>query len=228
LSIAHNATGSPYTVPLTGTGNILRMTPTSLTFPVQLVNTASPVKIITLSNVGAAPLAISGIALAGANPADFTRSHTCGASLAAGASCTVSIAFKPTVRGNRAATLAVTHDGGAGTSNAALSGVGTVVRLTPSAMTFAPRAVGTTSPAQTATVTNIGAAPVAITSVAMGGTNPLNFLFTNRCPASLAAGASCNVSIQFKPNATGPRNASLRIVHDGGGSSAVALAGTGL
>lgn len=228
LSIAHNAPGSPHTVPLTGTGNILRMQPGSLSFTTQLVNTTSAARTITLSNLGGAPLAISGIALAGANPAEFTQSHTCGASLAAGASCTVSIAFRPAARGNRTATLAVTHDGGAGTSNATLSGLGTVVRLNPTALTFVPRAVGTTSPVRTATVTNAGAAPVVITSVAIGGTNPLNFLMTNGCPASLAPGASCNVSIQFKPNATGPRNASLNIVHDGGGSSAVALAGTGL
>ena len=38
----------------------------------------------------------------------------------------------------------------------------------PTALTFAPRAVGTTSPALTATLTNVGGAAVAITNVSMG------------------------------------------------------------
>ena len=48
------------------------------------------------------------------------------------------------------------------------------------------------------------------------------------CGPSLAAGATCTVSVEFDPTATGARSAQLQFNDDGGGSpQAVTLTGTG-
>jgi len=54
-------------------------------------------------------LTISSIVVSG-NASDFPQTHTCGGSLAAGASCTISMKFQPTAKGARTATLAVTDN----------------------------------------------------------------------------------------------------------------------
>jgi hypothetical protein len=53
------------------------------------------------------------------------KSTTCGASLAVGGSCTISVSFKPTTTGAKNETLNVNAGGGAGTQKVALSGTGT-------------------------------------------------------------------------------------------------------
>lgn len=63
---------------------------------------------VTLKNVGSANLNFSSIKLAGSNPGDFTRSSTCMSPLAPGASCTITINFKPTATGPRFAFVLIT------------------------------------------------------------------------------------------------------------------------
>jgi Ca2+-binding RTX toxin-like protein len=98
--------------------------------------------------------------------------------------------------------------------------------------TFAARAVNTTSPAQTVTLTNTGAAALSITATALAGANAGDFAVSaNACGATLAAGASCNISVTFRPTATGPRTATLRVTDNAGGTAGavqqVTLSGVG-
>jgi len=53
-------------------------------------------KNVTLKNTGTAILTISSIAITGTNAGNFAQTHTCGSSLAAGASCGISVTFRPT------------------------------------------------------------------------------------------------------------------------------------
>jgi hypothetical protein len=76
LDIADNASGSPQTVSLSGTGvgtPVVKLSPTSLTFATQLVGTSSASKTVTLTNTGNGTLTITGITFTGADPADFSR-----------------------------------------------------------------------------------------------------------------------------------------------------------
>jgi hypothetical protein len=73
------------------------LSPTSLTFPTQAIGTASAAKTVTLKNTGTMSLSITAIAIAGTNAGDFAQTHSCGSSLAAGASCSIGVTFKPTV-----------------------------------------------------------------------------------------------------------------------------------
>ena len=106
-------------------------------FADQLVDSASATKTITVTNDGiAAPgsnLTISGVALTGANTADYAiASNTCaGATVAAGATCTVGVTFTPGAAGDRTSALTFTDNTAAGTHTVALSGKGTVPAVAP-------------------------------------------------------------------------------------------------
>jgi hypothetical protein len=105
------------------------LAPASLAFGKQPVGTSGAAQTATLRNTGVAPLHVAGIALTGANADDYVRTDTCGATLAGGASCTISVTFRPTAAGARTAQLVVTDDTGgvAGrTQSVALTGTGTV------------------------------------------------------------------------------------------------------
>ncbi len=108
LSIANSdAAHTPLTVSLSGTGvvPIAGVSPASLTFPEQLINTTSPVQAMALSNTGSGPLTLTGIGFTGANAANFAQTNTCGTSLAAGASCTINVRFTPNATGAFSADL---------------------------------------------------------------------------------------------------------------------------
>jgi HYDIN/CFA65/VesB family protein len=78
-------------------------------------------------------------------------------------------------------------------------------------------------------MTNTGSGPLAISSIVVAGLNSTNFAFTDNCPASLAAGASCTLTIYLQPTATGTRSGEI-IIYDnaGAGNQTVTLTGTGL
>jgi len=83
------------------------LSPTALTFSSQAVGSASASKSITLTNSGGAALSVTSITLAGANSGDFTQANTCGSSVAAAGNCSISVTFKPTASGSRAATVTI-------------------------------------------------------------------------------------------------------------------------
>jgi hypothetical protein len=104
-----------------------------------------------------------------------------------------------------------------------------IVLLGPSLLTFSQQNVGSTSAPQTATMSNIGNASLSISSIATGGTNSGDFVQTNTCGSSLAAGANCTISVTFTPAAAGSRSASLVITDNASGSPhTVSLSGTGV
>ena len=78
------------------------------------------------------------------------------------------------------------------------------------------------------TLTNSGKAVLAISGITAGGTNLGDFVQSNNCGTSLAAGASCQISVTFTPGAAGARTATLSIADNGSGSpQTVSLTGSG-
>ena len=198
---------------------------TSLIFGVQLVGTRSAAQNATLTNTGTTPLTISSIAAG----ADFLQKNNCGSSLPAGASCTIRVAFRPSAKGVRTGSVTITDDAANSPQTIALTGTGTVVQVSPSALDFGDQTVGTTSDPQTATITNTGSAELRIFGVGISGPNWGDFAATSTCGSRLAPGGSCTIDVTFTPGARGHRHASLKIVDDGGASpQAVPLAGTGV
>ncbi|HEY1577536.1 MAG TPA: choice-of-anchor D domain-containing protein [Terracidiphilus sp.] len=117
MSVSDTGSGSPQTVALSGTGastsgGSVTASPTSLSFPSTTVGSTSVAQTATLKNGTSSSITISSVALGGTNPGDFViSSKTCGTSLAASASCTASVEFKPTATGTRAATLSFADSG---------------------------------------------------------------------------------------------------------------------
>jgi hypothetical protein len=104
----------------TGSAATLSTDPDSLSFASQALNTTSSAKAVTVSNTGTAPASVTTVAAGG----DFTQTNTCGTSIAAGASCTVNVSFRPTASGSRTGSLTITANATNSPATVALSGTG--------------------------------------------------------------------------------------------------------
>jgi hypothetical protein len=107
-----------------GSAPAVTLSPTSLVFGNQTVPTASASQTVTLSNTGTGALTISSLAIAGSNSGDFSKTTTCGSSVAAGGNCTVTVIFAPAVQGSRSAGLTITDNAAGSPHTVALSGTG--------------------------------------------------------------------------------------------------------
>jgi Tol biopolymer transport system component len=225
VSIVDNAPGSPHVIGLTGTGRPgqITLTPSALTFVPQPVGTTSAGQAVTVKNAGTTTMTLSGSTASG----DFSVSGTtCGSSLAPGATCTVNVVFTPTSAGSRAGTLTVTSNVGPGT--VALTGTGTILTLSPSAIDFGNQTVGTSSVRAIALRNISSTTAVDISSMALGGNASADFATTTTCGSTIAPGAICTIDVRFTPTKKGARNASLTVTHTSFGSPlTVSLRGTG-
>jgi hypothetical protein len=103
----------------------LASSPSSVSFPTTSVGDTST-ETVTLTNtgaIGAGPLDITGVTVAGTDAGDFAVTFAAPVTLALGESTTVDVDFTPTATGSRAATLEVAHTGGNPTLSIPLSGV---------------------------------------------------------------------------------------------------------
>jgi hypothetical protein len=228
ISIIDNGNGSPQQVPLSGAGTTAKFAPASLSFG-DVATGVSVATAITLTNIGTTALSITAITITGTNAADFTQTHTCGASLAAGAKCTFSITFTPSAIGARSASLSVTDSAAGSPQLIPLTGVGTTAKLAPATLNFGSVTVGTTSAAKIITLTNIGTTAITITGIGITGAAAGDFSQTHTCGASLGAGASCTISVQLKPTVMGNRSAAVRLTDNAAGSpQQVPVSGKGI
>ena len=122
LSFTDNASGSPQTVSLSGTGvEPATLTPPSATFPKRKVGTTSAVKTFTLTNNQTVALTSIAISTTG----DFAVSATtCETSLAAKKSCTISVTFTPESTGTLTGELNVSDSASNSPQTASLTGTG--------------------------------------------------------------------------------------------------------
>jgi centrosomal CEP192-like protein/HYDIN/CFA65/VesB family protein len=199
-----------------GGGAAVSLSATLLNFKkVPIGQTSSP-QSVTLTNTGTATLNISSIVASG----DYHISNnTCGATVAAGANCAVSVTFTPTKKGVRNGALTFTDNAPDSPQTVTLKGTGQSIALSPTSLNFGTVAVGNTSSQQNVTVTNVGTTTVTFTGFVFAGAAAGDYLISaNTCGATIAAGANCSVGVKFKPTTTGNRNAKLNVKNNGGGS----------
>jgi len=138
----------------------------------------------------------------------FVGTTTCGDSLAAGASCTVSVTFYPTETAEITSSFVVHSDAPGTPKSIALSGSGgRSLGFSATGLTFFGVLPGTTSSTQTVTVTNIGPVLVSSLSTTFNGLNPSNFGETTSCGGSLEPGASCDIGVTLTDPAGGSATA---------------------
>lgn len=235
LTFTDNASGSPQTISLlgsggTGTAPAVNLSPGTVTFANQAVGTTSTASIVTLTNSGDATLTLSSIIVTGTNSADFAQTNTCGATLAAAASCTINVTFSPLVSGTLQASVSVTDNAAGSPQTVSLTGAGTAPQVTFSAssLTFGSQAVGTSSPGTGVTLFNTGGASLSISSITITGTNPGDFSQTNNCGTSVGSSSNCTITAVFTPTAAGTRTANISVADNAAGSpQTVTLTGTG-
>ncbi|HEX5826160.1 MAG TPA: choice-of-anchor D domain-containing protein [Candidatus Limnocylindrales bacterium] len=235
LSIDHNATGSPSVVTLGGTGvlpgPLAAVTPTSLAFGSATTGTQTTSQDVTVSNTGVADLTVTGATLTGTDPTEFTiTANTC-TTVAAGGSCTISVAFGPSTAGAKSASLSIAHNATGSPSLVALTGTGvapappTTFSL-PATQDFGSKAVGA-STLKTVLVTNTGPNPLIITSASAPA--PFSNVTLGTCTNPVAVGKTCKLTVTFAPTSRGPQSATLTVVSSNATNSpqTMNLTGTG-
>lgn len=200
------------------------LSPATLTFADELVGSTSATQTVTLTNAGTGAVTVGPIA----TTADFTHpSKTCTATLAAGSSCTISVAFAPRTAGVLTGTLTVGTNG-----TVALSGTGIVpsASITPATYTFGNQQVGTTSAVQTFTYSNTGLVPITVSSLALTGAAAANYaIASDGCSGeTLPPAATCNVGVIFTPSAANNRAATLSAADESGGAAKATASLNGL
>lgn len=209
------------------------LSPTSVTFPNQTVNTTSSPVSVTLSNPGGGVLNISNITVTGGDAGNFSETTTCGSTLAASGQCTISVTFTPNATRAFSATIMLQDDAGNSPQSVTLTGTGVAAQshsatLSPASIDFGSQAPGSTSAVQSLTLTNTGGAVLNISSVTLTGVNANAFSLANACGATLATGANCSIAVTFTPPSIGRFSANVTVADDATGTPQTAtLVGTG-
>ena len=115
--------------------------------------------------------------------------------------------------------------------SAGTGATGPAFSASPSPLAFGNQTQDTTSAARTLTVTNTGTSDLTITTVTAGGNNKSDFIVgTDTCSAAtVAAGKTCTVSIEFAPVTTAAESGTLTFADNASNSpQVVSLTGTGV
>jgi Glycosyl hydrolases family 39 len=219
LTITDSASNSPQKVALSGLGTaaVVAASPSTLAFGNIYAGSSGRSLSVALNNGTSTSVAISNMAIAGTNAADFAISgKTCGLTLAAYSSCTATILFKTAAVGTRAATLSFIDSASSSPQKVSLSGTGIAptgnLSLSPANINWAIVSVGVGGAPKSATLTNSGTTVIPISSIALSSTDPGDFYISGKtCGTQLAVGASCAITLVFKPKAIGTRVALLTI-----------------
>jgi len=115
-----------------GAAPSLSLSASSLMFGQEVVGQPSSAEPVTLRNTGTGTLQITSIVVS----ANFQATNDCGGSLAAGASCTINVTFRPTTSGSVDGQIMVTDNAAGSPHSVRLSGTGSVSgpRCTPKGM----------------------------------------------------------------------------------------------
>lgn len=212
-----------------GVAQSVTASPSSLGFSNQIVGTSSPAKNVILKNGQSVALTITQISLANLDYAETSTCPVAPAKLAAGASCTISVSFTPTDLGTRTTTLSIADSATSSPQNVALSGVGILaVKASPLSISYGDRVIGKKSGPAAVQVGNNQTVPLTISSIS---TDLADFSTSSGCPTgpnTLAAGATCTISVFFTPHAAGTRSAILTVNDNARNSPQVSLNGAGV
>jgi len=233
ISISSNASSTPLTVSLTGTGvttstPAISVTPTAVSFGNLTVKTSAS-QIVKLSNTGTADLAISQATLAGTG---FSMSGlTAPLTLTAGTSMNFTVSFQPMTTGAASGSISISSNAGSTPLTVSLTGTGVTasapaISVTPTAVSFGNLTVKT-SASQTVKLSNTGTADLAISQATLAGTGFSMSGLT--APLTLTAGTSTNFTVSFQPLTTGAASGSLSISSNASPSPlTISLTGTGV
>lgn len=242
VSVASDAPSSPTVLNVSGQGiaPVVAITPPSLAFGGQRINTTSAAQTITIDNTGDDSLTITSFGIPGLNNEDYQLTGAPAAGtvlLPADPPIVVSVAFRPLSTGAQNATLVMGTDDPSppAAKNVALTGTGTtaLIAFAPGSRDFGNVLVGSASAGFAFTVSNSGTAPLTVTGVSFGPPNPGQFALVSPpvFPLTVPAAGSAILTVRFQPTSTGVKNSSLVVVSDADNAASVpapTLSGTGV
>ena len=207
-------------------------TPLSLTFSASSLNfgliqigSSSAPQSVTVTNVGSHAVSFTSIASSG----NYTQSNTCGTSLTAGTSCTITITFTPTAQGTRTGAVTLKDNcPGSASQTIALTGTGETLALgfNPASLNSGSVLVGSSS-TMSVTLTNDSVSSVNVSGISISPSNS-TYTQTNNCPSTLGVQQTCTITIVFTPPDVFTYNATVSVTNSGGNPATLALTGTGV
>ncbi len=226
------------TNPLSGGGipPQLRVSPRSVDFPSTLVFQSPPDQTVTLTNISDSTLALGATYVPSTGGTFLIASSSCGDSLAAQASCSMTVSFTPyNWIGTRQSSINFSFGVDDGLMSIPLNAPVTSLVLTPPSFNFGTVRTRRTA-SQTFTLQNIGAGnqlygTAQIQGAAIAGAHRSDFVITaNTCTSGVAlSGAqTCSITVQFAPSAPGFRHARLTVTSSNAGIVSADLLGQGL
>jgi hypothetical protein len=232
ISVTSNASNSPTTISLSGTGTSapepqLSASPTILSFGNVTVGNNGSQK-ITLSNSGNASVTITQANVTGAGYS--TTGLSLPQTIAAGGNATFNVVFAPTTAGAVNGSLSLVSNAPNSPLAISLSGAGTAapqpqLSANPTSVNFGSVVTGNSN-SQPITLSNGGNASVTITQANASGSG---FSMSGlSLPATIAAGGKTTFNALFTPTAAGAVNGSVSLVSNAPNSPlSITLSGTG-
>ena len=234
LLLSTDASNSPVTMPLTGTGTVLTgalsLTPGSLNFGDILVGTADT-QVVTLTNTGNADVTITDSILTGG--IGFSTSQlSLPLTLAAGQSISFSVTFSPSAAGFVTGSVSFISDAANSPTTFSLSGTGLSaptpgqLSLDPSGVDFGNVTIGN-SGCTGVTLSNPGGSTISISNANVSGAdfslNGLTF------PVTIAPGGTTTANVTFSPSVEGSVAGSISLLSDASNSpTPLPLTGNGI
>jgi probable HAF family extracellular repeat protein len=196
----------------------------SLNFGNQVVGTPSAAQTVTITNSGNGPLTVGSVTITGNNANEFAPvpKVTTPMTLAPGETGSLSLVFTPAGIGACSATLTIASDapaqGAPGPATLALtgSGVGPVVRLSPTtSLDFGQQPEGLGTPLSLL-IQNSGNAPLHVGSISFQGANAGDFSLASDGVTghTLQPGDISLLNVRFTPGMTGTRGGTMVITDD--------------
>jgi hypothetical protein len=228
VTVTSNASNSPLTVPVTGTGVQpgLSIAPASFAFG-SIVNGQTKSQNFTLTNTGSSSLTISQLTVSGAGYS--ISGLTTPSTIAAGASATFSATFAPTTAGSLPGSVTISSNAPGSPSTVALSGTGVAgtvaVSANPTSLSFGSVNAGLTS-SKSVTLTNSGTANVTISQVAVSAKDVTTSGVTT--PLTLTPGQTQTMNVAFKPSAAETVAGNITVTSTQGTNTVVSVSGTGI
>ncbi|MFZ2950106.1 MAG: choice-of-anchor D domain-containing protein [Desulfuromonadaceae bacterium] len=212
---------------------IIGVSPTTLAFGTVTIGVPTTLP-VTISNTGAAPLNVTGIALGAGTSTEFSWAPPAPFTVAAGASTTLNVTFTPISVGSKTGSIVISsNDPATPTVAVSVSGTGAaapapIIALAPPALGFGTVTVGASS-TLTTQIQNTGTASLAVSNITVCGGTSTEFSFVQIAPVSILSGQSAQLSVTYAPTNIGADTGCIAITSNDpvNGTINLDLSGTG-
>lgn len=228
LTIVSDASNSPLTIPVAGTGvqADLLVSPSTFAFG-SIVDGQSKSQNFTITNTGTASLTISQLTASGAGYSVSGLSTP--TTLAAGQSTQFSAVFAPTTAGSLPGSVSIVSNAPNSPTTVALSGTGVASAVTlsanPTSLAFGNVNAGTNS-VKNVTLTNSGNANLTISQITVNAKNVSTSGVS--VPLTLTPGQSHSLGVTFAPTAAENVSGNITVSTSQGSNAVMSVTGTGV